>query len=97
MYHGEKLAILAGEAFDKQFRDKEAPEDIEELRIEIRGWRLEELLVATRLVSSKTEGRRVVEQGGVRIDGNKAAELGQIEVKPGMIIQVGKRKFARIK
>ena len=97
IYHGEKLAILAGEAFDKQFKNKEMPDDILEMKIEERRMKIEDLLVTTKLVASKTEGRRMVEQGGVKIDGNKIVELGQIEIKSGMIIQVGKRKFVRIK
>ena len=97
LYHGEKLALVAEEAFNKQFRDKEAPEDIKEVNIEYRILNIADLLMAAKLVSSKSEARRMVEQGGVRIDGNKITEFGQIEVKSGMIIQVGKRKFVKIK
>ncbi|MDP2586261.1 MAG: tyrosine--tRNA ligase [Candidatus Komeilibacteria bacterium] len=97
MYHGDQAAVLAEEAFNKQFTDKELPEDIEEKKIELRSWKLDDLLVELGLTSSKTEARRLIEQGGVKIDSQKTANLAEIQVKSGIIVQVGKRKFARIK
>ncbi len=97
MYHGAKVALSAQEAFDKQFRDKEMPDEIEERKVEIRSWKLDDLLAELGLVASKTEARRMIAQGGVKIDGQKIANLGEIMVKSGMVVQVGKRKFARIK
>ncbi|MCX6785249.1 MAG: tyrosine--tRNA ligase [Candidatus Komeilibacteria bacterium] len=97
MYHGEKPALEAEESFNKQFRDKEIPEEIEEKKVEMKNWPLDELLVALKLVASKSEARRMVEQGGVKIDGEKIANLGEIQVKSGMVISVGKRKFVKIK
>ena len=60
-------------------------------------WDVIELLVKVNLVSSKSEGRRMVEQGGVRINGDKVESIMEVEVKTGDIVQVGKRKFIKIK
>jgi tyrosyl-tRNA synthetase len=97
MYHGEKAAIGAEDAFNKQFRDKEIPEEIEEKKINLGSWQLDTLLVELKLVDSKSEARRMIEQGGVKIDGQKIANLGEITIKSGMVISVGKRKFVKIK
>ncbi len=97
LYHGGEEAFKAEQAFNKQFRDKEVPEDIEELRLEVRGWRLDELLVATKLVSSKSEARRLISEGAVRINQEKVTEIKNVEVQSGMIVQVGRRKFVKIK
>ncbi|MDP2910386.1 MAG: tyrosine--tRNA ligase [bacterium] len=97
MYHGEKLALSAQATFDKQFRDKEMPDEIEGKKVEIKSWRPDDLLVELGLVASKTEARRMIAQGGVKIDGQKVANLEEIMVKSGMVISVGKRKFVRIK
>jgi len=97
LYHDEKSARAAEEAFNKQFRDKEVPEDIPVVEVKNRRPKIEDLLVQAGLASSKSEARRLVEQGGVKTDGQKVSELGEVEVKSGMIIQVGKRKFVRVK
>ena len=58
-----------------------------------------ELLAKARLVSSKSEGRRLIQQGGVRLDGQRVTDVGVlVRVAPGQerVIQVGKRKFLRV-
>jgi len=97
IYYDEKSARAAAEAFDKQFRDKEAPDDILAIKIDERRMKIEDLLVLAKLAPSKSEARRLVKQGGVKIDGKKVNELGEIETTSGMVIQVGKRKFVKIK
>ncbi len=98
IYYSEKQALEAEKAFNRQFRDKELPANAAEIKINTTGnWRLDDLLVALSLVSSKSEARRMIEQGGVKIDGQKVANLGEVMVKSGMVVQVGKRKFVRIK
>jgi len=99
-YHGEKAAQKAEETFNKQFRDKKIPDDVPLVNIKCRSWNIIDLLVITRLVSSKSEARRLVEQGGVKIDNQRLTikDLKNlIKVKSGTIIQVGKRKFKRIR
>ena len=96
LYHNEKEALVAEEAFNRQFKDKEVPDDVREVRLSSARLDIVDLLVETKLVSSKTEARRMVEQGGVKIDGKKITSLGEVEVKSGSVVQVGKRKFVRI-
>lgn len=98
LYHNEKAAEAAHVAFQQVFVKNEIPDDITEIEVMEKNWPLAELLHQTGLVSSKTEGRRMIEQGGVRVDG---AVIGDREAtlrpKSGMVIQVGKRKFIKIK
>jgi tyrosyl-tRNA synthetase len=56
------------------------------------------LLTACKLVETSGEAKRMVQQGGVSIDGQKATD-GNAEITPrdGMVVQVGKRRFARLR
>jgi tyrosyl-tRNA synthetase len=98
LYHGDKAADEAYKNFEQVFVKNELPEDITVIEVLDKNWPLAELLHHTELVSSKTEGRRMIEQGGVRVD---TAVIGDREAtirpKSGMVIQVGKRKFIKIK
>lgn len=97
-YHGEKAADEAQRNFEQVFVKNELPTEIEEFIVLDKNWQLPDLLQFIGLVGSKSEARRLIEQGGVRVDG---AAIGDREVilrpKTGMIIQVGKRKFAKLK
>ena len=97
IFYTEKEALDAEEAFDKQFKNKEVPDDIKEVSLSSNKLNVVDLLVEAKLVSSKSEGRRMVEQGGVRIDGNKVESISEVEIKSGTVVQVGKRKFVKIK
>lgn len=97
-YHGSSEAKKAAEHFERTIVKKEVPEKITEIEITKEIQSLANLLVEIKLVSSKSEGKRLIEQGGVRVDG---AVIGDreaiIEPVSGMIIQVGKRRFIKIK
>ncbi|HRY60506.1 MAG TPA: tyrosine--tRNA ligase [Patescibacteria group bacterium] len=91
-------ALKAGEAFNKQFRDREKPQDIPEMKVKGKIHGIVELLFDLGLAGSKSEARRLVEQGGVKIDDAKITDVtASITVYTGMLVQVGKRKFAKIK
>jgi tyrosyl-tRNA synthetase len=97
MYHGEKEAEIAEKEFEKVFRDKEIPSDISEIKIAEKDLNILDLLMRAKLVSSKTEARRLIEQGGVRINQEvKKNWKEDIKVSSGVIIQAGKRKFVKI-
>lgn len=98
MYKGAEEAKQAEEHFKTVFQQRTLPTDIPELE-----WAGEssvnivDLIHALKLVPSKGEGRRMVQQGAVRIDEQKISDIGDmVEVKSGMIVQVGKRKFIKI-
>lgn len=97
IYHGETEARKAGEAFDAQFRDNKIPEDIEEMELS-GNFDPALLLVNLGAASSNSEARRLVEQGGLKIDGARIEDLkAPISIGSGMIIQVGKRRWWKIK
>jgi tyrosyl-tRNA synthetase len=98
-FHGFQAAAEAHENFDKVFRNKEVPDDIEVVRIkreEIEKW-LPKMLLNMGMVSSTTEGKRMINQGGVTINGNKVVgEETFFEGSDEFIIKVGKRRFKKI-
>ena len=97
LYHGKKEAENAEEEFNKIFRDKQKPTNIPEMNLEFGIWNLVDLLVEIKLASSKGEARRLVQQGGVRINDIVQKDFEkEIELKNGMIVQVGKRRFVKI-
>jgi tyrosyl-tRNA synthetase len=97
-YHGLDMALLAGEAFNKQFRDHEKPLDIEVKKVSQKMMGIIDLVFELGLSSSKGEARRLIEQGGVKIDDSKITDVKEVlGIHDGMIVQVGKRKFVKIK
>ncbi len=98
IYHNKKSAEKAEEEFNKIFRDKQKPTDIMEWKMENGKWKMADLLVELKIVSSKSDARRLIKQGGVKIDDIVQKEFEKIiEVKNRMIAQVGKRRFIKIK
>lgn len=97
MYHSAEAAEAAEERFKLVFSKGDIPEDIPEYKVSEPSVFLPKLLVEAGLVSSASEGRRMIQQGGVKIDGEKIEDdNATIEVKDGSVVQVGKRKFARL-
>ncbi|MEX0602622.1 MAG: tyrosine--tRNA ligase, partial [Bacteroidota bacterium] len=99
IYHGPDAATRAEEEFDRIFIDKSLPDEIEEFRLtpdsgitSVIG-----LLTSTGLVSSKSEARRLLDQGGVTIDGDKISDANApLPQGREYILKVGKRKFLKI-
>ena len=100
LLHGEEEAEAAAAAFDRQFREKQLPDDIPVVSWPGDGaMPLANLLRELKLASSGGEARRLVSQGGVRLDGEVATEA-MVSVEPPdgeLLVQVGKRRFARVK
>jgi len=97
MYHNKTAAEKAEREFERVFKKKELPTDIPEIKIKKAKFNILDLLVRTKLVSSKSEAKRLILQGGVKIDGEKQKDWKKIvEIKKGRIVQVGKRKFVKI-
>ena len=98
-FHSREAADHAEEEFNRMFRSKQAPEEIEERAIPGGSRTVVELLVETQLASSKAEARRLLEQGGVSIQGERASNANaQIEVSEAPVeIKVGKRRFLRVR
>jgi tyrosyl-tRNA synthetase len=99
-FHSKEDATRAEEEFNRIFRGKQAPDEVEEISLESGLWKLPRLLVDSGLAPSVAEARRLIEQGGVSLDGNKYLRHdGEISVSTerALLIQVGKRKFLRVR
>jgi tyrosyl-tRNA synthetase len=98
MYHGEKLAKQAEENFNKTFRDKQIPTDIEVFETSRVNYPILDLLFDSKLAESKSDAKRVVEGGGVTINNTKITDWKtEVMLENDMVIQFGKRKFVKIK
>jgi len=95
IYHDEASATQAEQAFVRVFQRGDLPEDMPELLLQD-GQTVLDVLVAGMLVSSKSEGRRLIDQHGVRLDGEVLTDPSQPFPRAG-VLQVGKRKYLRIK
>jgi tyrosyl-tRNA synthetase len=99
-FYSEADARRAEEEFNAMFRNKQAPEDIEERGITPGLWKLPRLLVELALAPSMAEARRVIEQGGVYVEGERRTQTDfEINLTAGqsVLVQVGKRKFVRVR
>jgi tyrosyl-tRNA synthetase len=99
LYHGADASNAAEEAFDRVFKRHEAPEDMPSVAVAMgEEVYLPGLLQDLGLVASSGEGRRMIDQGGVKIDGVPIAPSLYTfarEDVDGRVLQVGKRRFAR--
>lgn len=95
-YYDENAANEAAAEFDKVFKDKATPKDIPEVAIAKENMKLADLLIEAGLASSKTEARRLITQGAVKVDGVKISDDKEVVVKEGLVIQAGKLKYAKI-
>ncbi|WP_428898264.1 tyrosyl-tRNA synthetase [Parelusimicrobium proximum] len=95
-YHGEEAAQAAAEHFVTVFSNKQNPDDMPEYSPE-NGDTLSNILVKSGCVKSKNEARRLIDQGAVKINGERAEKDGVCELKDGDVLQAGKRHFIKIK
>lgn len=98
-FHGWEAAEAAGDEFERRFVKKEVPDEIDERTIAAGPHRLADLIVQTGLAASKGEARRLIEQGGVKVNGEKAsAANAEIELtSDSVLLQVGKLRFLRVR
>jgi tyrosyl-tRNA synthetase len=93
-YHGEEQALAARAHFEQVFSRKELPEDMEAYRVEKAG-KLSYLMVACGVAKGMNEARRLIEQGAVRLGGEKVSEDIIFEPKD-CVLQVGRRQFRKL-
>ena len=94
IYHSEAEAEHAEQEFVRVFQQGDMPEQMAEYKLQ-EGVSLLDVLVTSQLVASKSEGRRMVTQNGVRLDGVTLTDPNQTFPHPG-VLQVGKRRFLRV-
>jgi len=100
-YNGEEAGSpnagqLAFEEFERIFKNKELPDEIDEVSIKCEDGKINimDLLVQTNLVPSKKEARRLIEQGGVNLDNEKVSDPMSFQnISEKKLLKVGKRKF----
>jgi len=97
-YHSLESAKQAEEEFNRVFKEKKTPLKIPEIEIPEKQIPLLGLLVKTKLVGSKSEAKRLVLQNGIKINGKLQKDWKEtVQIKKGLILQAGKRKFVKIK
>ena len=95
IFYGNGDAQLAEEAFVRLFQHKESPEEMEEYALKP-GASVTEVLLATGLAASRSEAKRLIEQKGIRLDG-EPLDRGDMPFPHTGVLQAGKRRFVRIK
>jgi len=97
MYYGEKIAVKAHDEFIRVVSHKEMPTEIPTIKIGIKSLMLADLLVNAKLAASKSEARRLIEQGGVKIGQERQSDPNKmIHLEKEIVLQVGKHKFLRV-
>ncbi|MGF3102803.1 tyrosine--tRNA ligase [Rossellomorea sp. DUT-2] len=99
MYHGEEAAGQAVNNFKEVFQKGALPDDIPEIK-----WTGEsrvsiiDLLVELNMQASKSEARRMIQNGGIRINSEKVLDIQvEVQIEDGLIVQVGKRKYKKLR
>ncbi len=98
-FHTAAAAESAKQNFLNQFSKGNLPDDIDEIMITAGSYKIADLLVETKMVESKGEAKRLVKQGGVRVNGEKIQDAGVGEftiASEKVLIQVGKRKYGKV-
>lgn len=102
-YHGSEAAETAAAEFDRVFRDKDLPAEMPEVSLaasELKDGRIwiVKLVFRSGLVESKSEAQRLIKQGAVELDRQKIGEMdADVLVQEGSVLQIGKRKFVKIR
>ncbi|MHC4125104.1 MAG: tyrosine--tRNA ligase, partial [Planctomycetota bacterium] len=97
-FYNEATAELAAAEFDKVFAKGQLPDDIDEVKLQPKPIMAGKLVLACGLTPSGGEAKRMIKSSAVSIDGQKITDPNaMITPANGMIIQVGKRRFAKIK
>ncbi|WP_027626798.1 tyrosine--tRNA ligase [Clostridium lundense] len=101
LYHGEDGAKKGEEYFTTVYQEKDIPDNIPEVKIEsdvVDNGVVDivSVIASSKMISSKSEVRRLIQQGGVKINGNKIAEFKVAGINNGDILQIGKDKFLKL-
>jgi len=101
MYHGEEQAQAAEREFINVFSEGGLPEDIPESPVDGQAGESRSvvaLLAQAGLVDSNSEARRLITQGGVRVDGRRVTAVDEtVALRDGLLLQIGRRRFARLR
>jgi tyrosyl-tRNA synthetase len=98
-YHGEAAAESAREEFNRVFRNKEIPEDIEVKKVSLASGplRIMKLMTSVGLAPSNTEAQRLIESGAVHMNGQRVTDIrAEISQPDEYLFKVGKRRFLKV-
>lgn len=96
-FHSADAAEKAEADFTARFVKKEIPDEIEQTTVAAGNYKLVDLLVQTNLAASKGEAKRLIEQGGVKLNNEKVSNANsEISLTDEILLQVGKRKFLKV-
>lgn len=96
LYHGPAAAAAAEQEFSRLIREHGQPDAVAEVRIaDLEHRELFQVLVESGLAASKSQARRLLEQGGIKVDGT-VVRSAEVRLRPGQVLQVGKLKFVRV-
>lgn len=95
IFYGEADAQKAQEVFIRMFQQKEVPDEMPEFQLK-QGQTVLDVILESKMAASKSEARRLLDQKGVRLDGETLGRGDAVFPHPG-VLQVGKRKFLRVK
>jgi len=97
IHHSKSAAIKAEREFNRVFKEKKAPSQLESYKLSARKLSILELLVKTKLALSKSEAKRLISQGAVKLN-NKIIKNWKKKITPtkGVILRVGKKKFIKL-
>ncbi len=98
LYYNKEKAKKAEEEFENVFEKGKKPNDIPEMKVSKDKMGVLNLVYETGLVKSKSQSKRLIKQGAVKINGEKISDWqSDINLKDNMVIQIGKRRFMKIK
>ena len=98
-FHGRAAAAAALEEFEARFRHGAIPSDLVEQVIEVAadGASIAQVLKSSGVCPSTSDAHRMIEQGGVRVNGEKVSDKAmRLDAGATYVLQVGKRKFAKV-
>ena len=98
-FHDQQAAVRAQQDFIDRFQHNQIPDDMPEIVLPNQSdpWLIGSALKQAQLVTSTSEAIRMIKQGAVKIDGHKIADAKlQLSAGSTLVLQVGKRKFARV-
>jgi tyrosyl-tRNA synthetase len=96
IFYGEKKAQDAEQDFIKAFQKKRLPSDIKEISA-IKGEKLMSVLLNSSFVKSKTDFRRLIKEGAIKLEGGNKIEDEHYEIKQSVVLKIGKKRFVKIK
>lgn len=96
MYHSEQEARQAQDKFELVFSRRDIPDDVPEIQAAAGEVWLPKFMSDHKLLKSTSEGKRMLEQGAIKVNGEKYVDEN-LQLQNGMVIQVGKRKFGKVR